>query len=106
MYHLDLTGAREIMKAEYGYSAADLHWLLDSFPPLNSRLGPAVDQWLADRRVIHLEVQGLILAETMARRASSFLAMIRQFNSLLDESLPQDDRDRLREALSHPAIFE
>ncbi|HOT98984.1 MAG TPA: hypothetical protein PLO13_08340 [Anaerolineaceae bacterium] len=105
MYQIDKPAARKIMVEEQGYSPQKVDRLLADYPPIHEPLADAVKQWLEDRTISSVKVEGLEIQQVMQDQHYHFLVAIKKLNLLLDESTPTDERKRLLEDLRTPAIF-
>jgi len=105
MYALDKELARKVLLDELNYHPFDVDLFLRDYPPLHDDLGRAVDQWLTDRTVADVAVEGLSIQQVMRRRRSHFLAAVRDLNTLLDETIPAEKRRKFRDILSRPAFY-
>lgn len=105
MYQIDKPTVRKIMVEEQGYSPQKVDRLLADYPPIREPLADAVKQWLEDRTISSVKVEGLGIQQVMQDQHYHFLVAIKNLNLLLDESTPADERKRLLKALQTPAIF-
>lgn len=106
MYEIDKTKARKILIEELGFSPALADRYLSKLPPLHDALGAAVDQWLSDRSIAPISVEGLSIERVMALKHTNFLSAVWSLDVLLNEEMPAEERRRYREALERPLIIE
>lgn len=105
MYQLDMAKARKILIEEEKYPAVDVDQLLHDFPPVGDPLAQAVQQWLADRQIIQVDIDGLTIHQIMENRQYHFLTAIKALNRLLDETISPEQRARLRRSLSRSVRY-
>ena len=106
MYEIDKQKFREIMIGEERYSPRKVDLLLAEFPPVDDRFGEPIEQWLEDRTVPDIEVEGLSLREVMDNKQVHFLVAVRTLNELLHDRFLPADRSRRIKALRTPVVFE
>ncbi|MHB8806570.1 MAG: hypothetical protein ACYC59_03210 [Anaerolineaceae bacterium] len=105
MYFLDIERAAHILESEQ-INPGKIQYILNNYPPLNDKLGLAVEQWLNNQPISNVEVEGLLLSDVMEKRHSHFLSAIRDMNKLLDPTLPHEKHDQWRRILSTPIYYE
>lgn len=105
MYAIDKSRARKIMVEEQGYAAQKVDRLLADYPPIHEPLAGAVKQWLEDRTILPVSVEGLTIPQVMQDQHYHFLVAVKNLNILIDASVPEDERKRLLRALRVPAVF-
>lgn len=106
MYEIDKDRFRKIMVDEQGYTANKVDQLLADYPAVDDRFAEAIEQWLEDRTIADVSVDGLSLKEVIDNRRFHFLVAVRTLNELLEKELPEPDRSRQVEALRTPVYFE
>ena len=105
MYELDKEQVKKILIEEMKLPAFDVELFLRDFPPLHDSLSSAVEQWLKDRTITEVVVEGLAITDVMKKRRSHFLAALRDLNILLDENIPVEKRQRYKETLKKPVHY-
>lgn len=105
MYQIDKPTARKILIEEQGFSPQRVDRLLADYPLIREPLASAVKQWLDDRTISPVKVEGLEIQQVMQDQHYHFLVAVKNLNILLDESTPDDERKRLLKALRTPAVF-
>jgi len=106
MYELDKERARKILIDEMKLPVFEVDLFLKGFPPLHDSLSSVVEQWLKDRTIVNVIVEGLSITDVMRKRRSHFLAALRDLNVLLDENVPIEKRQRFKEILKKPVYYQ
>lgn len=106
MYELDKEQVKKILIEEMKLPAFDVELFLKNFPPLHDSLSSAVEQWLKDRTIAEVVIEGLAIKDVMKKRRSHFLAALRDLNTLLDESIPAEKRQRFKKTLKKPVHYQ
>ena len=96
---VDTSRIRNVLQSELGYSRTEVNLFMENFPVLHPSLEPIVEQWLEDRTIVDIEVEGLSLKDVMEKQQRHFLAVIVKFDALLDDTLSIEDRQRLHRFL-------
>jgi hypothetical protein len=105
MYQIDKSTARKILIEEQGFSPQRVDRLLANYPLIREPLASAVKQWLDDRTISPVKVEGLGIQQVMQDQHYHFLVAVKNLNILLDESTSDDERKRLLKDLRTPAVF-
>jgi len=105
MYQLDKSIARKILIEEERYGAFDADQLLADYPPIGDALAQTVEQWLQDRQILDVQVEGLTIQQIMDNRQYHFLVAVKALNRLLDPSRTPEQCLRLRNSLSRPVQY-
>ncbi len=105
MYTIDKQKASVILKSQ-NFEPYQINLLLKNYPPLPDAFGKAVEQWLIDKTVPDLEVDGITLKDVMTNRHSHFLVAIRDLSHLLDPTLSADEQAQWHRILSTPLYYE
>lgn len=106
MYNLDKEQVKKILIEEMKLPAFDVELFLKDFPPLHDSLSSAVEQWLKDRTIGEIVVEGLTIKDVMKKRRCHFLVALRDLNVLLDESIPVEKRQRFKETLKRTVHYQ
>ncbi len=106
MYELDKERVKKILIEEMKFPAFDVELFLRDFPPLHDSLSSAVEQWLKDRTIGDVVVEGLAIQDVMKKRRCHFLAALRDLNVLLDESVSVEKRQRFKETLQKTVHYQ
>lgn len=102
MLIVDKTKVKEILVNELGYKPSEAEVFLVDFPSIHDELAPTVEQWLKDRSVNDVSVNGLALSELMRNRHRNFLLAVRELNLLLDPNLTPEKQNKLTAILRKP----
>lgn len=105
MYKINKEKVRKILVDEMNYTPYKVDLLLKDYPSLRDQLGEAVEQWLKDRTVADVAVEGFSIKDVMEKRQVHFLVAVKKLNILLDKSIPVEERDKLRKTLSRQVVF-
>jgi len=105
MYELDKEKARKIMIEEEGYTPYKVDLLLKDYPSIHEKLGDTVTQWLLDRTINDVVIEGLSIKQVMIKRQLHFLVAIKKLNTLLDKNIPIKVRNSLLRRLNRQVIF-
>lgn len=106
MYQLDVNMVKQILIEEENYPIHKVELLLKDYPPIHPQLEDALKQWLQDRTVSDVVVDGLSISQVMSNRQTHFIVAIRDLSQLLDENIPVEKRSKSREILGTPIYFE
>ncbi|MES0490271.1 MAG: hypothetical protein ABUK01_09780 [Leptospirales bacterium] len=102
MYELDKETVKKILVEEMNLPAFDVDLFLRDFPPLHNSFSLPIEQWLKNRTIADLVIEGLTIQEVMEKQQSHFLAAVRDLNILLDEKIPIEKRKSFNEILRTP----
>ncbi|MCI0558928.1 MAG: hypothetical protein MN733_10565 [Nitrososphaera sp.] len=106
MYKIDKEKVRKILIEELGYVPNKADLFLKDYPPLHEKLGAAVEQWLKDRTVANVSIEGLSIDGVMEKQQTNFLVTVKNLNELMDESIPIEERKEKKEILNTQVFFE
>lgn len=105
MYQLDKQKAKQVLLDE-GLDRLLVDSFVENYPPLDDSLGVVVDQWLTDRQIPALEMEGISLREVMEKRASHFLKAIRDLNRLVDPTLTAEQKSNWKRIITAQQYYE
>jgi len=105
MYQLDKQQAKRVLLDE-GLDPLLVESFIENYPSLSDSLGEVVDQWLADRKIPALEIEGISLHELMEKRDSHFLKAVRDLNRILDPTLTADQKANWKRIITTPRFYE
>lgn len=105
MYEIDKQKTKEILVSELGYKSFQVDKLLENYPTIHDPLAGAVQQWLEDRTILDVAVEGMTIEFVMHNRRCNFILAVEKLNRLLDEDLMPDQRQRLVQYLMQPVEY-
>jgi len=105
VYQLDKRRAKLVLLDE-GIDHSSVDSFIEKYPLLNDSLGTVVDQWLLDRQIPDLEIEGVSLIEVIRKRDSHFLKAIRDLNRLFDPTLTADQKANWKRNLTTQRLYE
>jgi hypothetical protein len=106
MRTIDTEKIRTVLVVEDHFTPTRADLILKNFPLLNDELAEAVEQWLKDRTIADVTIEGLSIERVMHLRKCHFLIAVKDLARLIDPSLPAETRALLREVLGKPLILE
>jgi hypothetical protein len=105
LYTLDKERARKILLEEK-LTPFQADNLLNHYPPIHDSLRGAIDQWLEERTMPEVAVEGITLGEVMEKRHCHFLIAIRDLSRLLTAELTPEKREQWHRILTTPVYYE
>jgi hypothetical protein len=103
MYKIDKGRLRTILIQELKYKPYQADSYLRYYPDLiHDELSLAMDQWLKDRTVLHVDIEGFSIEAVMKTRRCHFPMAVRELDLLKDADLTPALRDALMKQLSTP----
>lgn len=104
MYELDKNQVKRILLEEYHYPEYQVDAFLNTLHSFNDIFRPVIEQWLHDRKISDIEVEGLTIQKVMKARMCSFLTAVRDLNILLDKDLSPEQHDNFKKYLQQPVM--
>ena len=104
MYTIDKEKVKKILIEELGYTPGQAKVFIDDFPPIYEPLDTAVKQWLTDRTISDVTVEGMTIKEIMLRHSTDFLEAVQELDALLDPRMTSEHRPSVINMLKSPRM--
>lgn len=104
MFTVERNQLKKILVEELKQDEATAQVNSEVFPVLDDQLEESMKQWLTDRTVVDVSVEGVSLKEIMEKHGSNFLYAISSLNDLLNPKMDPVQKEALKKFLASPLI--